>query len=138
MVGMTSIQHLPPYPPHPRPALQNTLLRDLLRERGLSSSGTREVLLSRVAEALEREAVAAFGGRKQLATYAHEAVSARVVGWVGGGPVSGWWGGAGCGGAGFDVVGRGGVLGQRRGGGPVQRGAVWCSIGEANSVKGCA
>ncbi|GAB4817483.1 hypothetical protein N2152v2_004529 [Parachlorella kessleri] len=49
-------------------------LRELLRARGLSSSGTREALTGRLYEALGREAVQAFGGRKQLALYAQEAV----------------------------------------------------------------
>ncbi len=55
-------------------------LRELLRERGLASTGTREALLQRLSEALSREAAQAFGGRKQLMVYAQGAVS-----WGGGG-----------------------------------------------------
>lgn len=50
------------------------VLRDLLRDRQLSCTGTREVLVGRLGEALEREAVHAFGGRRQLSLYSKEAV----------------------------------------------------------------
>lgn len=54
-------------------------LRELLRARGLVSTGTRDVLLARLGEALEREAIQAFGGRRVLAGYAQNAVSVACV-----------------------------------------------------------
>ena len=56
------------------PRVQVAQLREEVQRRGLKTQGTKQVLLAKLSEALEREVAAALGGEQRLAQWAANAV----------------------------------------------------------------